>query len=390
MDNGRGKARATVFTHKHELETGRTSSVSHQIFGFDSMGDSITQETVTSTDWKDIVEKSSKVISLTDLAGHEKYLKTTAFGLTGGVIDYAAVIIGSNMGLTKMTKEHIGLCLALKIPLFFVVTKIDICPENVLKETIETIQKILKLPGVKKLPYLVKNDSDVLVCAKNIALDRITPVFLISSVTGENLSLLRKFINLLPMRRNWESLKDKPAEFLIDQTFYVSGVGTVVSGIVYQGVINVNDVLMLGPDSNGQFRPTQIKSMHCKRVNVKRCFAGQHASFALKKEKRSNIRKGMVLVEDKKPQASWEFEAEVVVLYHSTTIKSNYQPVIHTLCVRQASKILSIQNAESLRTGDKAIVRFRFMFRPEFLKVGERLIFREGRTKGIGKITAVL
>ena len=39
----------------------------------------------------------------------------------------------------------------------------------------------------------------------------------------------------------------------------------------------------------------------------------------------------------------------------------------------------------SIRTGDRAHVRFRFMYRPEFLKPGARLIFREGRTKGIGK-----
>lgn len=82
----------------------------------------------------------------------------------------------------------------------------------------------------------------------------------------------------------------------------------------------------------GVFRPVQIKSVHCKRVTVKRAYAGQHAryiyflctiyhaSFALKKEKRSQLRKGMVLVENKLlAKAVWEFEAEVVVLYHRYT-----------------------------------------------------------------------
>jgi len=109
-----------------------------------------------------------------------------------------------------------------------------------------------------------------------------------------------------------------------------------------------------------------------------------------KKEKRSNIRKGMVLLEDENPKAVWEFAAEVLVLYHSTTISSNYQPVIHCMCVRQCAKIVSLFDKDSLRTGDKAKVKFRFMFRPEYIKVGERLIFREGRTKGLGIITDII
>jgi GTPase len=386
LDNGRGYARMNVFQHKHEVQTGRTSSVSHQIVGFDSKGSIVNYSLVGTPDWKEIIEKSSKVCTFIDLAGHEKYLKTTVFGMTGSLPDYSCVVVGSNMGVTRMTKEHIGLCLALKIPIFVVVTKIDICPDNVLKDTIQTIHKILKLPGVRKIPIHIKNEDDVLMCAKNIAGDRVTPIFLMSSVTGENIKLLRQFLNLLPVRRDWENRAKDHAEFIIDQTFFVAGVGTVVSGIVNQGSISVNDSLMIGPDGNGMFRPVQIKSIHCKRVSVKRAQAGQHASLALKKEKRSQLRKGMVLVENKAlAKSCWEFEAEVVILYHSTTIKSNYQPVIHCMCVRQAAKIVN-SNIE-LRTGDKAIVRFRFMFRPEYMRVGERLIFREGRTKGLGVIT---
>jgi len=77
LDNGRGLARANVFVHKHELTTGRTSSLSHQIMGFDAKGDIVNHSVIQSPTWKDIVEKSSKVCTFIDLAGHEKYLKTT-------------------------------------------------------------------------------------------------------------------------------------------------------------------------------------------------------------------------------------------------------------------------------------------------------------------------
>jgi hypothetical protein len=77
------------------------------------------------------------------------------------------------------------------------------------------------------------------------------------------------------------------------------------------------------------------------------------------------------------------------VLFHSTTITVNYQPVIQCMTIRQSAKIVEILEKEVLRTGDRAKVKFQFMFRPEFLKVGMRLIFREGRCKGIGVISAV-
>mmetsp|Transcript_25875 Transcript_25875/g.102040 ORF Transcript_25875/g.102040 Transcript_25875/m.102040 type:complete len:102 (-) Transcript_25875:1567-1872(-) len=87
--------------------------------------------------------------------------------------------------------------------------------------------------------------------------------------------------------------------------------------------------------------------------------------------------------------AVWSFQAEVVILYHGTTIKEGYQPIVHCVTVRQAAKVLGMET-EVIRTGDRARVTFRFMYYPEYVKEGSRFIFREGRTKGIGKITKIL
>ena len=57
------------------------------------------------------------------------------FGLTGNFPDYTMLLVGANMGVVGMTKEHFHLTLALKVPSFVVVTKIDIAPQNVLEET---------------------------------------------------------------------------------------------------------------------------------------------------------------------------------------------------------------------------------------------------------------
>jgi len=130
--------------------------------------------------------------------------------------------------------------------------------------------------------------------------------------------------------------------------------------------------------------------LHAKRLPVKTVRAGQTASIALKKIERRQIRKGMVMLDgNSHPVGCREFEAEVLILYHSTTIAENYQAVVHCGVAQQSCKIVKL-NKECIRTGDKATIRFRFMYRPEYIKEGSRLIFREGRTKGIGKIVKIV
>ncbi|XP_057201702.1 GTP-binding protein 1 isoform X4 [Triplophysa rosa] len=390
LDNGRGFARQKLFRHKHEMESGRTSSVGNDILGFDQEGQVVNKPDSHggSLDWTKICEKSSKVITFIDLAGHEKYLKTTVFGMTGHLPDFCMLMIGSNAGIVGMTKEHLGLALALNVPVFVVVTKIDMCPANILQETLKLLQKILKSPGCRKIPVLVQNKDDVIVTASNFSSERICPIFQISNVTGENMDLLKMFLNLLSSR---SSFKDhEPAEFQIDDTYSVPGVGTVVSGTTLRGLIRLNDTLLLGPDPLGAFLPITVKSIHRKRMPVKEVRGGQTASFALKKIKRSSIRKGMVMVSPRlNPQAYWEFEAEILVLHHPTTISPRYQAMVHCGSIRQTATILSM-TSDCLRTGDKATVHFRFIKTPEYLHIDQRLVFREGRTKAVGTITKLL
>lgn len=70
--------------------------------------------------------------------------------------------------------------------------------------------------------------------------------------------------------------------------------------------------------------------------------------------------------------------------------------MIHCNGVRQTARIISMDKT-ILRTGDRALVTFRFSItniirfikNPEYIKVGSRLLFREGRTKGLGKVVSL-
>ncbi len=336
LDNGRGSSRSLVFRHRHEIESGRTSSVSQQVMGFSATGEitNYVKGISRPATQQEVVRNSSKMLTFIDLAGHEHYLKTTIFGMTGALPDYGMLMLGANMGVQRMTKEHLGIALALNLPFFLVVTKIDIAPAHILKQTMKKMRGILKSRNVGKLPFRVKNMGDVLSVVKSIHGGRVVPVFRVSNVTGEGLDLLKAFLNLLPGLRNVQSTRQTPAEFFVDDHFTVPGVGTVVAGTLYSGRISAGDELLLGPDFQGAWKRVLVKSIHCKQLPVRRIAAGQSGSFALKllgdksgnRVERSSLRKGMVLVAPElEPRAVKEFEAEVLILHHPTTIKENYQ-----------------------------------------------------------------
>lgn len=78
----------------------------------------------------------------------------------------------------------------------------------------------------------------------------------------------------------------------------------------------------------------------------------------------------------------------VLILSHATTIKTKYQAMLHVGPVSQTCAIIDIDRSY-IRTGDRATVAFRFVQRPEYLAPGDRLLFREGRTKGLGIVKSV-
>ena len=73
LDNGRGSARKSIMKMKHELDTGRTSSISFNYIKY-KYEDGVPIVTKGINDREEI----KKIITLVDLAGHEKYLKTFA------------------------------------------------------------------------------------------------------------------------------------------------------------------------------------------------------------------------------------------------------------------------------------------------------------------------
>ncbi|XP_041351929.1 GTP-binding protein 2-like [Gigantopelta aegis] len=390
LDNGRGRARLNLFRHLHEIQSGRTSSISHEIIGFDSSGEIVNYSGSRSVE--DICEASTKLITLIDLAGHHKYLKTTIFGLTGNSPDCAMLTVNASTGMAGTTKEHLGYAMALRVPVFVVVTKIDLCRSVMVEKALRQLELILKGPGCKKVPIRIKTEDDAITAASNFDSEAITPIFMVSSVNGKNLDLLRKFLNVLPplkSRKDREKLVQHSTEFQIDELFSVPGVGSVVGGNIRRGSIREGDKVMLGPYENGLFRLVKVKTVQRNRLPCRLIQAGQTATVALLDVEREELRKGMVLVSNNQDLCSCrEFEADVYVLFHTSRISTGFQITVHIGTVCQTAVIVKM-NQKYIRTNEKACVTFRLIKQPEYICPGARLLFRDGKTKGMGEVLKI-
>lgn len=403
LDNGRGKARLKIARHHHEAASGRTSSVTHTIFGVDTANAVVNRPNHAGViDWRQICADAAKVISLADLAGHEKYLKTTTFGMTGHAPDFVMMFVAANSDASRathrMTKEHIKLALGLGVPIVVGITKTDMAPPEVRARTTKYIKGLLKAPGCRKTPLMMQSPADLLAAYEGVHSGQVAPIFEISNVTGDGHPLLRTFMGMLSSRRTGDDAA--PTVYQVDDDFSVPGIGTVVSGMVLAGKVRVGDVLMLGPDRVGDFAPAQVKSIERQRMPVAEVRSQEMATLALKKIPRDAVRRGMVLAAKAADvAAAWQIEAYVVVLHHPSTITRGYQAMVHCGTVKQTARIIDIRRSRrgddddepthQLRSGDDGVVRLAFVRQPEWLPADTRLVLREGMSKAVGRVLAI-
>ncbi|KAG0197150.1 GTP binding protein, partial [Mortierella sp. GBA30] len=292
-DNGRGKARLNLLRHRHEISTGRTSSISHEIMGFTSKGETVNYSTTNISSWQEVCESSAKVVTLLDTCGHPRFLKTTISGLTGHSPDYTCLVVDSRVGgVNEMTREHLALSVALGLPIFVVVTKMDVATREQLRATATSLMALIRttgpscLPSVdveaglssspsprsppqgqappsnpasisdaaamqKFIPVIVHNEKDLEAVVRRFS-DAKTiedtntvaiPILLLSSVTGENVRLLETFLRLLPkpsLDSQGGSYSQEPACYQIEEIYNIPDIGTVVGGFLHTGRIQIH------------------------------------------------------------------------------------------------------------------------------------------------------
>ena len=413
LDNCKEKARNIMFNHEHERESGRTSSVCQQIMGFDKIGNPVYIEKKPFIDpWTEVYTNSDKIIQFYDLAGHKKYYNTTIRALNGSFPDYCMMIVGANMGINLLTYdvkadkhtsirqsmacEHIILAMAKKIPLIFVLTKIDITPEHILNYSIKSINSFLKKCDKQLCIKHIHSIDDI--HSLNNTYDNTynignkVPLFTISNTTGEGHDILKKFLNVLPQRINYTNECEKPLKATIQYKYpKVAGVGLVLSIVVLEGILNINDKVWIGPNNSGKYIVGEIKSIQDKCTNVRSLFAGQNGTIAFhSKSKITNeqIRVGMMLIDYKlQPISVYTFDAKIKIIGSiNSGVKVGYECIMYTSNIKLSIKILSIENEDSLLNDGISTIKFKFKINPEFIEINDIFIMRESFIRGYGKI----
>jgi len=409
LDDGRGSARNKILIHPHERETGRTSHISYNPLIYNLVDKTIKlnnprvrlESTYEFKLRNEEPKYNHKVISFVDLAGHEKYLKTTIFGVTGLFPDYGIVVIGANTGITKLTREHIGILLYLNIPFIITITKIDMAPKEVYQSLCSQLKRLLGRNTFNKILYFISDSEQA-----NKETDHWTntmsnnpdviPIISISNKTGINIENLHRILYTLKPRDKWLNTQNNSSVYYIDSDFMVPGIGLVISGVTKGEPIKVKQKLFLGPfNRDGSFKEIQVRSIHNSlKELINETVPGAQACMAIKlvnnKDtlERNQIRKGMVVINESskfKQNVCSDFIAKINILHHSTTIKTGYSPVIHCGPIRQSAKI-EINENDFLRSGDNKIVKFSFSFRPEYIEENMVFFFRDGTTKGVGQV----
>lgn len=391
-DNGRGSARLNLFRHRHEIRSGHTSSISQEIFGFNCHGQPLTYNTCLTTE--EIIEASSRIVTLIDLAGHQRYLSTTLFGLGSHSPDIVLLVISAISPITSVTTDNISLALGIGVSLAIVINKVDLASKEDQENCFEELIRALQTLHPEVTPIKIAGVTEAITAGHKLRETQALPIFFSSCVTGAGLDSLYGFFNCVSPNLTAMELNtaiSRSSELQVDETFEVPGIGTVVSGLMIQGTIREGDEMLLGPDDQGSFMNVTILSLQRHKVPCNFVRAGQKCTMAIKANN-MRVRRGMVLKELDADQTDSfsvcsEFEAEIKFITNKQyKLGINSQVSIYIGNVKQTCTILSIDSS----TDGHWLIQMRLSKRPEYIRSGSKLIVRHALTKGIGIVSRVL
>jgi len=380
-DDGEGGTRGFLDVQPHEVDRGLSADLSYGVYGFDEDGEPIRMDNPHRKDDRArVVEASDRLVSFVDTVGHEPWLRTTIRGLVGQKLDYGLLTVAADDGVTETTREHLGILLATDLPTIVAITKTDLVDEERVAEVERDVEQALR--EVDKTPLRVERHG------VDTAIDEISetvvPVVTTSAVTKEGLDDLDEMFEALPKTAG----EVGDFRMYVDRTYNVQGVGAVASGTIKSGEVEAGDELLLGPMQDGSFREVEVRSIEMHYHRVDEAKAGRIVGIALKGVREQDIERGMVLLPaDADPSPVREFEAKVMVLNHPTRIGDGYEPVVHLETVSEAAAFYP--EGGQLLPGDAGKARVRFKFRSYLVEEGQKFVFREGSSKGVGTVTDI-
>jgi elongation factor Tu len=325
-------------------------------------------------------ETANRHYAHVDCPGHADYVKNMITG--AAQMDGAILVVSAADGPMPQTREHILLARQVGVPALVVfMNKIDQVDDEELAELVEMeIRELLSsygfpgddIPVIRGSALCALEDSD--------------------SVKGRDavLKLMAAVDAYIPQP---ERVVDKPFLMPIEDVFSISGRGTVVTGRVERGIINVgNEAEIVGIRDTTK---TIVTGVEMFRKLLDQGQAGDNIGALLRGTKREDVERGQVLAAPGSIKPHTSFEAEAYILTKEeggrhTPFFTNYRPQFYFRTTDVTGTVDLKEGVEMVMPGDNVSVVVN-LIAPIAMDEGLRFAIREGgRTVGAGVVAKIL
>ena len=231
---------------------------------------------------------SKKRVGIVDVPGHEKFIKNMLAGACG--IDIVLLVIAADEGVMPQTIEHLDILNYLDVKKgIIVLTKCDLVDHEFIE--------------------LVKDDIKEKV--KGLFIEN-APIVEVDSISRRGLDELIAKIDELS--ENIEEKKiDSPSRMSIDRVFSLKGFGTIVTGTLIEGKIDLDEELTIYPTEKN----VKVRNLQVHGVDVKTAYAGQRTAINLSNIKVNEIERGNVIAATGSVEESMMIDVNISLVEHA-------------------------------------------------------------------------
>lgn len=323
-------------------------------------------------------ETANRHYAHVDCPGHADYVKNMITG--AAQMDGAILVVAATDGPMPQTKEHILLARQVGVPTMVVfMNKVDLVDDEELLELVEMeIRDLLTFYGFdgEKTPIIRGSATGALAGEEKW----------VKAVED----LMTAVDTYIPLP---ERTFDKPFLMAIEGAVTKTGRGTVVTGCVERGRININDpVEIVGLSS--EVISTTVIDIEMFRKSLPEAQAGDNAGLLLRNVDKDQVRRGMVVCKPQSITPHTEFKCEVYILTKEeggrhTPFFNNYRPQFYFNTTDVTGNIKLPTGTEMVMPGDNTEMTAT-LTKPIAVEKGLKFAIREGgRTVGAGHVTEI-
>ncbi|MBT2210381.1 MULTISPECIES: elongation factor Tu [Actinomadura] len=314
-----------------------------------------------------------------DCPGHADYIKNMITG--AAQMDGAILVVAATDGPMPQTKEHVLLARQVGVPYIVVaLNKCDMVDDEEILELVEL--EVRELLSEYEFPG---DDLPVIRVSAFQALQG-------DAKWGETIvELMDAVDNNVP-----EPVRDVDKPFLmpIEDVFSITGRGTVVTGRVERGVVNVNETVDIIGIKN-ETTTTTVTGVEMFRKLLDQGQAGDNVGLLLRGIKREDVERGQCVIKPGTTTPHTEFEAQVYILSKDeggrhTPFFNNYRPQFYFRTTDVTGVVNLPEGTEMVMPSDNTEMRVE-LIQPVAMEEGLKFAIREGgRTVGSGRVTKVI